>query len=74
VRERGFNFDDARLMGGAWRNEPNPDSCKVNHISWLESVTTQFKLDNVFMIPTVMKLSFLEFWAMIWASEILKTA
>ncbi|CAL5188826.1 unnamed protein product [Lathyrus oleraceus] len=28
VRERGFNFDDARLMGGAWRNEPNPDSCK----------------------------------------------
>ncbi|XP_061366109.1 phospholipid-transporting ATPase 3-like [Gastrolobium bilobum] len=28
VRERGFNFDDARLMRGAWRNEPNPDSCK----------------------------------------------
>ncbi|XP_029127441.1 phospholipid-transporting ATPase 3 isoform X3 [Cajanus cajan] len=28
LRERGFNFDDARLMRGAWRNEPNPDSCK----------------------------------------------
>lgn len=36
VRERGFNFDDARLMGGAWRNEPNPDSCKVYPFSWLE--------------------------------------
>jgi len=29
VQERGFNFDDARLMRGAWRNEPNPDVCKV---------------------------------------------
>ncbi|KAK6116483.1 hypothetical protein DH2020_049776 [Rehmannia glutinosa] len=29
AREKGFNFDDARLMRGAWRNEPNPDSCKV---------------------------------------------
>ncbi|KAK6133704.1 hypothetical protein DH2020_032614 [Rehmannia glutinosa] len=28
AREKGFNFDDARLMRGAWRNEPNPDSCK----------------------------------------------
>ncbi|XP_019069588.1 phospholipid-transporting ATPase 3-like isoform X2 [Solanum lycopersicum] len=27
-REKGFNFDDARLMLGAWRNEPHPDSCK----------------------------------------------
>ncbi|XP_010272160.1 PREDICTED: phospholipid-transporting ATPase 3-like [Nelumbo nucifera] len=26
--EKGFNFDDARLMRGAWRNERNPDSCK----------------------------------------------
>ncbi|KAI8539269.1 hypothetical protein RHMOL_Rhmol09G0169000 [Rhododendron molle] len=26
--EKGFNFDDARLMLGAWRNEPNPDMCK----------------------------------------------
>ncbi|KAI3901768.1 hypothetical protein MKW98_013883 [Papaver atlanticum] len=26
--EKGFNFDDARLMRGAWRNEPNPDACK----------------------------------------------
>lgn len=29
VHEKGFNFDDARLMRGAWRNEPNPDLCKV---------------------------------------------
>ncbi|CAJ1939977.1 unnamed protein product, partial [Sphenostylis stenocarpa] len=28
MQERGFNFDDARLMRGAWRNEPNPDVCK----------------------------------------------
>lgn len=28
VREKGFNFDDARLMRGAWRNEPNPECCK----------------------------------------------
>ncbi|KAG9155197.1 hypothetical protein Leryth_020464 [Lithospermum erythrorhizon] len=28
VREKGFNFDDSRLMRGAWRNEPNPDMCK----------------------------------------------
>ncbi|KAH7515836.1 hypothetical protein FEM48_Zijuj10G0068500 [Ziziphus jujuba var. spinosa] len=28
VQERGFNFDDARLMRGAWRNEPNSDICK----------------------------------------------
>ncbi|KAK1425808.1 hypothetical protein QVD17_21169 [Tagetes erecta] len=27
-RDKGFNFDDARLMSGAWRNEPNPDMCK----------------------------------------------
>ncbi|KAL8106257.1 hypothetical protein AgCh_029880 [Apium graveolens] len=28
IRDKGFNFDDARLMRGAWRNEPNPDACK----------------------------------------------
>ncbi|XP_059278356.1 phospholipid-transporting ATPase 3-like isoform X2 [Lycium ferocissimum] len=28
AREKGFNFDDARLMRGAWRNEPNPHSCR----------------------------------------------
>ncbi|KAL7110245.1 hypothetical protein ACP275_05G012600 [Erythranthe tilingii] len=28
AREKGFNFDDGRLMQGAWRNEPNPESCK----------------------------------------------
>lgn len=33
VHEKGFNFDDARLMRGAWRNEPNPDVCKVNNFA-----------------------------------------
>ncbi|KAL8532568.1 hypothetical protein ACS0TY_008962 [Phlomoides rotata] len=28
AREKGFNFDDARLMRGGWRNEPNPECCK----------------------------------------------
>ncbi|XP_047329990.1 phospholipid-transporting ATPase 3-like [Impatiens glandulifera] len=28
IREKGFNFDDVRLMRGAWRSEPNPDMCK----------------------------------------------
>ncbi|KAK4777885.1 hypothetical protein SAY87_018072 [Trapa incisa] len=28
MHEKGFNFDDDRLMRGSWRNEPNPDSCK----------------------------------------------
>ncbi|KAH8499966.1 hypothetical protein H0E87_015272, partial [Populus deltoides] len=32
IQEKGFNFDDHRLMRGAWRNEPNSDSCKAN--SW----------------------------------------
>lgn len=32
VHEKGFNFDDARLMRGAWRNEPNPDVCKVDYL------------------------------------------
>ncbi|KAI9168771.1 hypothetical protein LWI28_001718 [Acer negundo] len=27
-KEKGFNFDDPRLLLGAWRNEPNPDNCK----------------------------------------------
>jgi len=35
VQERGFNFEDARLMRGAWRNEPNPDACKVNNFALL---------------------------------------
>lgn len=29
VHEKGFNFDDPRLLRGAWRNEHNPDACKV---------------------------------------------
>ncbi|CAH9129097.1 unnamed protein product [Cuscuta epithymum] len=28
VRDKGFNFSDARIMQGAWRNEPNSDACK----------------------------------------------
>ncbi|KAL9268042.1 Phospholipid-transporting ATPase 3-like protein [Drosera capensis] len=28
AHEKGFNFEDVRLMLGAWRNEPNPDMCK----------------------------------------------
>ncbi|CAM8946147.1 unnamed protein product [Rhodiola kirilowii] len=28
IHEKGFNFDDGRLMQGAWRNEANPDMCK----------------------------------------------
>ncbi|KAK1415692.1 hypothetical protein QVD17_31477 [Tagetes erecta] len=28
AHEKGFNFEDARLMHGSWRNEPNPDMCK----------------------------------------------
>ncbi|KAG8654039.1 phospholipid-transporting ATPase 3 isoform X2 [Manihot esculenta] len=28
IHEKGFNFDDSRLMRGAWRNEPDPDACK----------------------------------------------
>ncbi|CAK9180185.1 unnamed protein product [Ilex paraguariensis] len=30
VRDKGFNFDDARLLRGAWRNEPNPETCQVD--------------------------------------------
>eukprot|EP01018_Ginkgo_biloba_P021169 Gb_13757 [translate_table: standard] len=30
VHEKGFNFDDRRLMCGAWRNERDPDICKVD--------------------------------------------
>ena len=35
IQEKGFNFDDSRLMRGAWRNEPNPDMCKVFPIVYL---------------------------------------
>ncbi|WZZ27813.1 hypothetical protein YC2023_011214 [Brassica napus] len=41
IREKGFNFDDPRLMRGAWRNEPNPDLCKNMSscfLSWRRSV------------------------------------
>lgn len=32
MHEMGFNFDDVRIMRGAWRNEPNPDLCKVDNV------------------------------------------
>lgn len=32
VHEKGFNFDDHRIMRGAWRNEQNPEICKVHLI------------------------------------------
>ncbi|KAF5953585.1 hypothetical protein HYC85_006441 [Camellia sinensis] len=32
VHDKGFNFDDARLMRGAWWSEPNPDICKVTRL------------------------------------------
>lgn len=28
VHEKGFNFEDTRLMAGAWRNERDPEICK----------------------------------------------
>ncbi|KAJ8773740.1 hypothetical protein K2173_006390 [Erythroxylum novogranatense] len=28
IHEKGFNFDDPKLMRGGWRNEANPDLCK----------------------------------------------
>ena len=33
VLEKGFNFEDPRLMCGAWRNENNPDIYKVYSVS-----------------------------------------
>ncbi|XP_028122136.1 phospholipid-transporting ATPase 3-like [Camellia sinensis] len=32
IHDKGFNFDDARLMRGAWWSEPNPDMCKVTRL------------------------------------------
>ncbi|WOL18362.1 phospholipid-transporting ATPase 3-like [Canna indica] len=28
IHDKGFNFDDARIMRGAWRNERDPEICK----------------------------------------------
>ncbi|KAF3533387.1 hypothetical protein DY000_02041156 [Brassica cretica] len=41
IREKGFNFDDPRLMRGAWRNEPNPDLCKVPYFYFFENFLTE---------------------------------
>jgi hypothetical protein len=47
VHEKGFNFDDARLMRGAWRNEPNPEACKVG--SWrVHEISSTFLFYNYF--------------------------
>jgi phospholipid-transporting ATPase len=35
VHEKGFNFDDARIMRGAWRNEPNHEACMVDASDYL---------------------------------------
>ncbi|QHO12379.1 Phospholipid-transporting ATPase [Arachis hypogaea] len=32
VQEKGFNFDDTRIMRGAWRNESNLDICKIDKV------------------------------------------
>ena len=32
VHEKGFNFDDTRLMCGAWRDARDTDICKVDLI------------------------------------------
>jgi hypothetical protein len=32
VHEKGFNFDDSRIMRGAWRNESNPEICVVKSL------------------------------------------
>lgn len=37
VHEKGFNFDDARIMRGAWRNEPNPEACMVDTLDYLRN-------------------------------------
>ncbi|GKB16183.1 phospholipid-transporting ATPase 3-like protein [Tanacetum coccineum] len=49
ARDTGFNFDDARLMFSAWRNEPNPDMFKdFAQFPWFWSIkiTWRFRLDR----------------------------
>jgi len=40
VHEKGFNFDDARIMRGAWRNEPKHEACMVDTSDYLRKVFT----------------------------------
>ncbi|KAH9288213.1 hypothetical protein KI387_032330, partial [Taxus chinensis] len=70
--EKGFNFDDQRLMGGAWRNEENPEICKeffrclsVCHSALPEGETTLEKInyqaaspDEVALVIAAKKLGF----------------
>lgn len=49
VHEKGFNFDDPRLLRGAWRNEPNPDACKVVCFVLCERMLYLFRLCCFFL-------------------------
>lgn len=70
--EKGFNFYDRRLMGGAWRNEQNPEICKeffrclaICHSALPEGETTPEKIkylasspDEVALVVAAKKLGF----------------
>lgn len=70
--EKGFNFYDERLMGGAWRNEQNPEICKeffrclaICHSALPEGETTPEKIkylasspDEVALIVAAKRLGF----------------
>lgn len=56
--EKGFNFYDRRLMGGAWRNEQNPEICKeffrclaICHSALPEGETTPEKIKYIASSP-----------------------
>lgn len=71
-QEKGFNFYDRRLMGGAWRNEQNPEICKeffrclaICHSALPEGETTPEKIkylasspDEVALIVAAKRLGF----------------
>lgn len=70
--EKGFNFYDQRLMGGAWRNEQNPEICKeffrclaICHSALPEGETTPEKIkylasspDEVALVVAAKRLGF----------------
>ncbi|CAI8602525.1 unnamed protein product [Vicia faba] len=49
VHEKGFNFEDARLMRGAWRNEPNPDACRqcINEDVEKDDINDEIQEDDI---------------------------
>ncbi|THU71065.1 hypothetical protein C4D60_Mb08t31600 [Musa balbisiana] len=53
VHEKGFNFDDARLMRGAWRNEHDPEICKVPN-TVLYQCTDQLSIRCLALCHTVL--------------------